>query len=371
MPLHDDDDLGPRAPLKRAFTPRQRPDYRIELGQGPVKPGGSWTTTFVGGLFDDPMVVLRLAHAHRALCFDLGEVAKVPTRVVHQVSDVFISHGHLDHLCDFPWLLRRRIGTTEAMRLYGPPGLARQVQAMIQAFTWDRIADRGPKFEVHEVWPDHERVFPIQVGQHVELHPLTRPRLPDLLLRDEPRLQIRTVCLDHGTPVQAYAVEESQSFGVRADRLRALGLEPGPWLGELKDLAAQRLWERDLLVQGLTHRVKGLSDELLIPKPGQKIVYATDFAYTPQNIDTLLKIAHGADVLICEASFCEADRAQAERTSHLCARDCGEIARLAEVGLLIPFHLSVRYESNTEQAYREILEVFDKVAMPAEVRAKL
>jgi glyoxylase-like metal-dependent hydrolase (beta-lactamase superfamily II) len=48
------------------------------------------------------------------------------------VSDVFISHAHMDHIGGFLWLLRSRVGPSPACRLYGPPGLADNIAGMIR-----------------------------------------------------------------------------------------------------------------------------------------------------------------------------------------------------------------------------------------------
>jgi ribonuclease BN (tRNA processing enzyme) len=83
-------------------------------------------------------------------------------------------------------------------------------------------------------------------------------------------------------------------------------------------------------------------------------VYATDLADTPSNRERLVAFAAGADVLICEAAFIGADAAQAERTGHLTARACGEIAAAAGVARLIPFHFSRRYETDPDPVYDEV-----------------
>lgn len=71
-----------------------------------------------------------------------------------------------------------------------------------------------------------------------------------------------------------------------------------------------------------------------------------------------------AQYLLCEASFLSQDRAQAERTGHLTARACGEIAAAAGVRYLIPFHFSRRYESEPARVYDEIAAVCPQVVIP-------
>ena len=72
----------------------------------------------------------------------------------------------------------------------------------------------------------------------------------------------------------------------------------------------------------------------------------------------------GAHCLLCEASFLTQDRAQAERTGHLTARACGEIAAAAGVRTLIPFHFSRRYESEPWRVYEEIAAACPQVVIP-------
>jgi ribonuclease BN (tRNA processing enzyme) len=93
-------------------------------------------------------------------------------------------------------------------------------------------------------------------------------------------------------------------------------------------------------------------------RPARSLVYATDLADTGENRRRLVKLARGADVLICEAGFAAADAAQARRTGHLTARACGEIAALAGARRLVPFHLSRRYEQDPSPVYDEVEAAF-------------
>lgn len=368
--------VSPETTPATAYTQRSKPNIRIHLGEGPIKQGGSLRSTVVGNLFEDPMVVLRLDHRQRCLFFDLGEVRQVPTRIVHQCSDIFITHAHLDHFGDFPWLLRRMVGSVEPIRLFGPIGITDRVDQMVHAFTWDRIEDRGPRFLVHELREPgklHRSLVQAGIDGREELEPQI---IRDDIILDEPRLQVRAVEVDHGCPVLSYAVEEPNKYDVRGNLLKDHGWKPGKWLGELKTLAALREFDRELEVlreDNTTekHPVQELTDLLLIARPGQKIVYATDFAGHQENREKVIALAKDADLFICESSFEEGDREQAERTGHLCAKDCAEIARDAGVNLLVPFHLSIRYEHDPTQVYREILDVFDRVHVPQPIFEEL
>ncbi len=356
-----------------AYTPRERPIYRVNFAGSQIRAGNGLHPTMVGHLFEDPMFVLRLAHRQRCIFLDLGEVRQVPTKLIHQTTDILLSHAHLDHFGDFPWLLRRMSGHTQAMRIFGPPGIIRRVFHMVTAFTWDRVEDRGPRFDIHEIHSDHIKRAKVQAGYEEPFLLEDQARLPEKLILEEPRIRISAITLDHGGLESiAYRIEEPNKFGVRGNILKERGWPPGPWLGTLKHFAAQRRFDELIAItdtQGHTHshRVQELHDDLLIVQPGQKIVYATDFATDAHNHAKLVEFAHRADLLICEASFAEEDRDQAERTGHMCARNTAQIALDAQVNLLAPFHLSVRYESRPEVVYKEILSIFERTLIPQDL----
>src|SRR5690606_17902696 len=116
---------------------------------------------------------------------------------------------------------------------YGPPGLAGHIEALIQGILWDRIEDRGPRFEIHELHGDRLLHHAIQVGQG-GLRFLHEETVVDGVIRAETGFRLRAITLDHGTPVLAYAFEPTRQINIRKDRLRARGWAPGPWLTQLK-----------------------------------------------------------------------------------------------------------------------------------------
>jgi len=337
-------------------------------GQGPaVRPVvqvGTAVACLTNGVFGDPMLHLRLRHQRRSLLFDLGEGARLPARIAHQVTDCFITHAHADHIGGFLWLLRSRIGEDGPCRLYGPPGLAGHVQGFIDGILWDRIGERGPVFEVAELHGELLHRVRLQAGL-VGAAPLGEVPVRDSVLLDEPGFRVRCALLDHGTPVLAYAFEQAPKVQVRKERLIERGLDPGPWLTGLK----QRILKGDYgaeidLPDGRRRTVAELAADLTLAGPGGTLVYATDLADKSENRRRLVDLARGAQCLLCEASFLTQDESQAERTGHLTAKACGEIAAAAGVRFLVPFHFSRRYESEPWRVYEEIAGVCAQVVIP-------
>lgn len=332
---------------------------------------GSATATLVNGVFGDPLLHARLQHQKRSLLFDLGEATRLPARIAHQVSDVFISHSHVDHIGGFLWLLRSRIGRFPPCRLFGPPGLADNIAGFVNGIHWDRVGERAPQFEVSELHGVRVLRYRIEAGRPGPEDSGTELADQGILLRDA-AFQVRATTLDHRTPVLAFALETSFDIRINKDRLAALGVPPGRWLNELKTCVTAGQRETFIVLPNETRRSAGaLADELVLMRPGQKLVYATDLADTAQNRASLEALARGAHAFFCEASFCETDVEQAVRTGHLTAKACGEIATAAGVERLLPFHFSRRYEREPERVYAEVRKACARVLVPRAMNVDL
>jgi len=341
-----------------------RPGPGIDSGPRPLVRMGLVTAALINGVFGDPLLYLRLRQQRRCLLFDLGEAGRLPARLAHQVSDVFVSHAHIDHIGGFMWLLRSRIADLPPCRLFGPPGLAGHIAGMVNGVTWDRIGERGPRFEIGELHGETLVRFRVQAGR-AGCERLGERAVREGLLLEEPAFRVRAATLDHGTPVLAFAFEPALQVHVRKERLIARGLPPGPWLAELKQGITEGDTEAEVLLpDGGLQSVGALAEELLLIAPGEKLVYATDLADTADNRVRLTQLARNAHTFFCEAPFIETDADQAARTGHLTARACGEIATAAKVERLVPFHFSRRYETGPRRVYEEVLAACARAVMP-------
>jgi ribonuclease BN (tRNA processing enzyme) len=319
----------------------------------------------VNGVFGDPLLHVRQRHGKRSLLFDLGEAGRLQARAIHEVTDVFVSHAHVDHVAGFLWFLRSRIGEYPACRVYGPSGLAANIAGLVSGVHWDRVGERGPRFEVAELH-DGERVacYAVTTGE-AGARLLGERTAPDGVLLSDPLLCVRAALLDHRTPVLAFALESAVEVKVRKERLAALDTTPGPWLTALKrEIVRQNFDAVVTLPDGTSRGVRDLAEALVMVRPGEKLVYATDLADTTDNRQRLALLARRAHTFFCEATFCEADAERAARTGHLTARACGEIAAAAGVERLVPFHFSRRYASDPACVYREVRAACSQTVVP-------
>src|SRR5262245_41475830 len=143
-----------------------------------------------------------------------------------------------------------------------------------------------------------------------------------------------------------------------------MDLAPGAWLRELKQ-AVRRCEPGDREIRATTgdggervFRMSDLAGEIILRAPGQRIAYVTDIRYGPANVEKVVDLAQGVDLLVCEAAFLHQDRGLAEERFHLTARQAGEIARAAGARRLAPFHVSPRYQGRGRGILEEAADAF-------------
>lgn len=354
-----------------AFTARQTLD---QLSPPIIMRVGSVDATLVNGVFGDPLLLLQIGHQKRCLLFDLGYHGPLSARTAHQVTDLFISHAHVDHICGFLWLVRCRIGHYQPCRVFGPPGLASNIAGMIDGILWDRIGDKAPRFDIYEVHGNRLYHWQISAGTPLSER-LDMQLIEDGIIWQEAQFQIRAVTLDHTakdcgpehpfTPVLAYAFEPLRQVNVRKECLDALHLTAGPWLQQLKEHVLNGVKDAKVQVGERTFLSGELANQILLKSAGQKLVYATDLADSAVNRSALCDLAQGAHTLFCESSFMNEDRKLAGYTGHLTTQACGEIGTAAAVQHLVPFHFSGRYQALSDQIYAEVSESCPNTRRPA------
>ncbi len=325
----------------------------------------------VNGPVGDPAVFADLIGDGRAFLFDLGELGGLSPRKLLRVSDILLSYTHLDHFCGFERLLRVVLGRERTIRLVGPEGTIDRLAHRLASYSWNLAASfrEGVTFEVIEVLEEgHRRRARLALRDRFHPSPIEAWRVEGDLLREEPRLILRAVPLDHEISCLAYSVEERQHVQIRRNHLEALGLGIGPWLRDLKEAVLEAVPDDTPIVarwrtaEGLRERVVPvgrLRRETLDVVAGQRIVYVTDCAWTRRNIERILSLARGADTLLIEAPFLDRDRTQARARRHLTARQAGTLARLAGVRRVIPFHFSPRYTERYELLAAEVEAAFE------------
>lgn len=262
------------------------------------------------------------------ILFDCGEGTQrqlVRSVGLADLDAVFLTHLHADHWLGLPGMLKsfELRDRERPLTVYGPAGTAAALERLRPVFGRPRY---GLAF--------HE----LEEGEAVE--------------RDG--YAIEPVAVRHRGAALGYAIVEDDRPGrFDAERAQALGVRPGPDFGRLQ--------------RG--ERVDGVDPQQVVgpDRPGRRIVLSGDTAPT----DTVVVAAHGADVLVHEATFSHHERDRAAQTLHSTARQAAQVARDAEVALLVLSHLSGRYgghelreEARAVFPDTEVARDFDTVEVP-------
>lgn len=153
---------------------------------------------------------------------------------------------------------------------------------------------------------------------------------------------LEAVALSH--PVEAFGYRLCEPDGRRLlpERLAALGLR-GPAVGELQRTGVLRHEGREITLA-----------EVSEVRRGQRFAFVMD----TRLCAGVAELADGADMLVIEATFLDADAHLAEEYGHLTAAQAARVAAEAGVRTLVLTHFSQRYPALDEHR-REAERYFD------------
>jgi len=214
-----------------------------------------------------------------------------------ELDAIFITHLHLDHWLGLIGIVKTfdLRGREQPLRLYGPAGLHALLRQLRPIIGRTAYAIDATELEPHaDVRFDGYSIAAFPVKHRVEAFGFA-------------------------------FVEDDRPGRFDVEAARALGITEGPDFGRL---------QRGEPVNGVEpSQVVGPT------RQGRRIVYSGDTA----PVQTIEAYAHGAQLLVHEATFCEDDRARARETGHSTARQAAQTAADAGVELLALTHLSTRY----------------------------
>lgn len=260
------------------------------------------------------------------LLFDCGEGTQrqmMRYNTGFGLRHIFFSHYHADHFLGLTGLLRT-LGLNERqepMTLYGPRGAERVLGAAVN------LGIERTK-------------FPVEI---VEV------RAGDVLRREGYDIEVFET--DHRADTVGFALVEHRRLGrFDPERARALGVPEGPLFGRL------HRGETVTLEDG---RVVDPATLVGPPRAGRKVVYSGD----TRPHAAVVGAARGADLLVHEATFVQAEERWARETGHSTARQAAEVARDAGVRRLFLTHISNRYALDTSVLLEEARAVFPEVSV--------
>lgn len=219
---------------------------------------------------------------------------------VSRASTLLLTHLHGDHCLGLPGVLQRRIldGATDRLSVYYPAAS----QAVFEHLIYSSLFTEIDVVDAH----------PVEAGS----------------LGCIGELALTASWLEHPVPTLGYRLSEPDTMRLDADRLAVDGIA-GAAVGEL-------LRSEHVEVAGTTHHLR----EYQLPRPGQSMAYVLDSALC----DAAIELATGVDLLVCEATYLDAEQAAARQRGHMTAREAGWLAREAGARRLVLTHFSNRYQ---------------------------
>jgi ribonuclease Z len=240
---------------------------------------------------------------HAGILFDPGEGTQrqmiLAGLAVSAITHICITHFHGDHCLGLPGVLQR-------LALDAAAPVSIHYPASGQEY-FERLRDASIYEHRHLLVPK-----PIATG--------------GVLFEDE-RLSLEAAELEHSVPCFGYRVREKDRWRVRQERLDAIGLR-GPLVGQLlRD--GHAIWQGRQLQRA----------EVAEMRTGQSFAFVMDTRWCAGA----LQLAHGADLLLCEATFLSTEAQLAQLSGHMTARQAGRLAYEGGVRTLVLGHFSQRY----------------------------
>lgn len=305
--------------------------------------------------FDDNAIFLRNVYLKTGVLFDCGRLNSLDNSELLDISNVFISHTHMDHFGGFDRFLRGCLNSGNTVRFFGPEGIIDNVEGKLRSYNWNLIRDYDFTIEVVELAPFtrsgasfsardsfKKNLFDISNGEAVEIGD---------------GFTLAYEFFDHSITSIGYRLNEPKNISIIKENLDNLGLKPGRWLKELK--ARLTLGESGQIEVDTADGVKCfdmeyLETNLVEYKKPQDVTYITDIAPSSDNIEKAVKFAKNSNLLIIEAVFMEKDAAHSVEKNHLTINLSKKIFIDSGSDFVRFLHFASRYDRFREEFFAEL-----------------
>ena len=243
-----------------------------------------------------------------------------------KIMRILITHWHGDHVFGLPGILNtlRLNGYNRKLEIYGPKGTKEWVRKYL-----DLVGKRGEDLDL--------KVSEIKSG----------------IIFDEGEYFVEAKEMDHDCPAVGYSFVVREKSRLDTGKLKKLKIPNSPLIAEL---AKGKVIEID------GKKVDG--KKLLYKEVRRKVSFVMDTRYN----ENAVKLARGADLLVCEATFSKKESGELlENRAHLSSVEAAGIAKKAKVEGLALVHLSQRYEGIPKIILEEAREVFENVIIPEDL----
>ncbi len=218
-----------------------------------------------------------------------------------KITKILITHWHGDHILGLPGLFMTlgSQGYAKTLEIYVPKGTKENVDKVMSFFVRREII--------------RYKVIEVDSGIFFESE--------DFYLEAK-QLKHSTICVGY-----RFVEKEKRKINMRA--LKKVGVKEGPHIKKLQ-------MGEDMLYEG--KKIKAKDFTTLVP--GKIISLVTDTVFC----DAAIELAKNADLFLCESTYLEEMKEEAEIRKHMTATQAATIAKKAKAKKLVLIHFSQRYK---------------------------
>lgn len=306
--------------------------------------------------FEDTSFFVRNIYKKQAFLLDCGRLSGLTNTEILSLSDVFISHTHIDHFYGFDRILRTFLRSDKKLRLFGPKGIINNVRGKLAGYTWNLVDNYSFELEVVELSTDEINTFAnFKAANRFEPEYATY----DTTIELGDGFRLDYTFFDHDIFSTGYRIKEGVHVNIKKDVFDEFGYIRGPWLSELKaHLRCSRDLNKNITVttsSGEKDIPAGqLKNEIVIFKPPQDITFITDFAPTFENYMKAINFAKDSYILLIEGMFLKEDILHSIDKKHTSLDLSKRIFIESSSKYVHFFHFSSKYEKKKELFLNEL-----------------
>lgn len=267
-------------------------------------------------------------YQEEGILIDCGEGTQRQLRIAgvkpSQITRVFISHLHGDHVFGLPGLLQTLSASSlydRTLQLYGPVGIKNVVEKFLELFPFE----------------NNLKINIVEIEATENKHTVYKGRA----------FSIEAYLLDHRIDCFGFRFVEKDKRRMNMDALKKLSIPEGPLVGKLQD------------GESVKHNGKTVNpDEVSSIVRGKILAYIAD----TKVCNNCVKVAKNADLLICESTYAIKEKEKAESYNHLTTEQAASFAQSGEVKKLVLTHFSQRYK-NVNDLLEEASDIFPNTVL--------
>jgi len=280
---------------------------------------------------------------HR-LQFDCGDscLSSLNLSDIQLIDHLFFSHLHMDHVAGFDAFLRATFNrVTKPNAIWGPADTARILHHRFQGYQWNLTHDLTATWHLHDVMDNAILTWHTSAATAFASFTEEESVVNTNPLVDVGPFTVQALIMDHITPSLAYIVREKPRYNIDMERLAKMNLPTGPWLKLLKEPSSNE--PTSISINSHEYPLAQLRADLLVATAGESFAYLTDFLLDDVAQQRLIPFIAGCSTVVCECQYTNADVELAQRHHHMTPNVVATLAKKAQIGQLVLFHVSERY----------------------------